>query len=385
MNKNNNMNNKLSEDISSADLIPEDSLENLSGSFVKGFDSTQIKKNLAQQIGGTSGAGQEAERKCGPDVSEWFRNEIERNRQNLNSVRANLVPAAWLLWIQRHGLSIRYKDIAFEGENCPSDCPRTVWLCGHCIDRSELGNIMLGFWFGFLAGGLARVLAAGVNKVNHDHPGEGADTTADAAAIGVGFAMANRLKHTRGLNETPQELVSKEDFCNFINLPMPWTNEEIEKSFEIFNNKELWIEGWKNPWREMSGNSSSCTHCDSEWRGEVHPLPPVTEEKKIEGKKEEKKDESKGGRKMFKIIKKVMKIYMIIVIAVVVIGFIYYASDHGGSGGFRSCILNAVADPGDWADCSDGRGGDGKLKDTLINGRHYDCNRVRGDGECVKY
>ncbi len=63
----------------------------------------------------------------------------------------------------------------------------------------------------------------------------------------------------------------------------------------------------------------------------------------------------------------------------VIIASMYFLS----SGGYRTCILNAVADGP--PDCSDAPGGDGTPKQTRVNGKLYDsCRYVSENGECIE-
>ncbi|MBI3630799.1 MAG: DUF2778 domain-containing protein [Candidatus Sungbacteria bacterium] len=107
------------------------------------------------------------------------------------------------------------------------------------------------------------------------------------------------------------------------------------------------------------------------------------EEKKEREKDTEKDEDTEKNEK--KSWKQKLKTAVKIAIVLIIVALIYSALRGRNENSFRNCIINSFADPGEWADCNDGPGGDGQLKDSLINGRHYDCNRVRGDGECVIY
>ncbi len=58
-------------------------------------------------------------------------------------------------------------------------------------------------------------------------------------------------------------------------------------------------------------------------------------------------------------------------------------SDFSGAGGsVRNCIKSAL---GNLPDCNDGPGGDGSLKQTMVNGKIVGiCRSVRADGACVQ-
>ena len=212
-------------------------------------------------------------KKCCPDVSDWFRNEMERHRQNLDKVRASLPPILWLAWVWKKGMSIQYKSMDFNSDNCPSGCDNSVWLCGHCVDRSELGNIILGFWVAYL-GFSAGILAAGVNKIGSKKPGEGADDPTDASAIGLGHAMGVKLRKARDNAATPDELKTEGAFCKFLNEGIGHTRETLIEYFkERVKNWEMWVEGWSEPFKHMTKGHGDCEKCDDVWKGDPHPLP----------------------------------------------------------------------------------------------------------------
>ena len=226
-----------------------------------------------QQDGGTGGDTRQPDQKCGPDVSDWFRAEMENHRKNLDQVRANFAPALWIMWVWKNGMSIQYKSMDFKTDNCPSGCENTVWLCGHCMDRSELGNVILGFWVAYL-GFSARVLAAGVNVIGKKKPGEGADNPTDTAGIGLGFAMGKKLRKARGQAATPAELKDEASFCAFFNAGLPWGRQELEEYFnDAFKNGKIWSEGWAEPFKHISKGKEACQKCTDVWGGPAHPLP----------------------------------------------------------------------------------------------------------------
>lgn len=227
-----------------------------------------------QLMGGGDGEkGKDKDKKCGPDVSEWFRNEMERHRQNLDKVRANFPPILWIAWVWKNGMSIQYKSMDFKSKNCPSGCDDTVWLCGHCVDRSELGNIILGFWVAYL-GFSAAVLVGGVNVIGSKKPGEGADNATDAAGIGLGHAMGVKLRKARGKKATPAELKTAKAFCSFLNEGIPHNRERLREYFKPrFKNWKIWVDGWSNPFTHIVKGHEDCKKCKDVWTGKPHPLP----------------------------------------------------------------------------------------------------------------
>ncbi len=237
--------------------------------------AADIVRELAQDLDGIAVDDVEARdkaKKCGPDVSDWFRNELERHRKNLDDVRTTFVPALWIVWVWKRGLSIQYKSADFKTKNCPSGCENTVWLCGHCMDRSELGNIMLGFWVAYF-GFSARVLAAGVNVIGAKKPGEGADNPTDTSGLGLGFWMGRELRKARGQAETPKELKTETDFCTFFNTGLPWSAKKLKAYFSLFKNGKIWSDGWAEPFRHISKGKEDCKKCTDVWKGKPHPLP----------------------------------------------------------------------------------------------------------------
>jgi hypothetical protein len=97
---------------------------------------------------------------CGPDVTKWFRKEVEIFRKAAQEVldryamtsRADLMGAgATLQWASRgldfaafaRKMDYKTRKDAFVDERCPG-CPFTVTLAGSCMFTNQLGNIMYG-------------------------------------------------------------------------------------------------------------------------------------------------------------------------------------------------------------------------------------------------
>ena len=110
---------------------------------------------------------------CGPDVTEWYRGMMELHyRKGLQTQKAldDLYHAIDPLGVNQaaqfetealrrvefalYGLALDYGRIDFK-KSVLADCPngncvmlpqgkRTVTLCGHCIDSSDMGNMMFG-------------------------------------------------------------------------------------------------------------------------------------------------------------------------------------------------------------------------------------------------
>ena len=135
---------------------------------------------------------------CGPDVTDWFLLEIK----NLAAAaqRADLRKAWDPVLIWEVGGSIQHKKKAFAPPGASPcglvpPCKGTVTLCGKCLDRSELGNI--------LAGVAARKVGMGKTAYSGEvnfgawlkgtvegKKIDGPDTPQDWASIDIAYAIA---------------------------------------------------------------------------------------------------------------------------------------------------------------------------------------------------
>jgi len=82
---------------------------------------------------------------CGPEVDDWFAKDINLHSKFWKGWKAG--PFIRPLYFKHYAKSIPYKWMDF-GSDCPDDqgkgCAGTVRLCGVCIHKSELGNLMFG-------------------------------------------------------------------------------------------------------------------------------------------------------------------------------------------------------------------------------------------------
>ena len=80
---------------------------------------------------------------CGPDITSWFIEEMNRHIKLFSSYDAG--DFYKLVIFARYAKRLAYKYLRFKAGNCPGkNCTGTVTLCGSCIHVSELGNIMFG-------------------------------------------------------------------------------------------------------------------------------------------------------------------------------------------------------------------------------------------------
>lgn len=82
---------------------------------------------------------------CGPKVDGWFAKELNLHSNFWN--RWNAGPLWRPFYFANYAKTIPYKWMDF-GSDCPDKqgeaCAGTVMLCGVCIHKSELGNLMYG-------------------------------------------------------------------------------------------------------------------------------------------------------------------------------------------------------------------------------------------------
>jgi hypothetical protein len=96
---------------------------------------------------------------CGPDVTDWFVQEInlflseaDKLRKTLDQMHmhsGDIDPwTAELVNIWKYARWMDYKTPKwnFTSPDCPKAQPGTVSLCGHCIQVNQLGNLMFGIF-----------------------------------------------------------------------------------------------------------------------------------------------------------------------------------------------------------------------------------------------
>ena len=163
---------------------------------------------------GTSGTNPVEPRRCGPDVTDWLINEMNRNMNHsvirtMREVRwPRYIPGVNIGWtagalydfaqLVRGGGPWDFKSHqgarragwwrTTPGRDCPTEnCDRTVTLCGTCVNYDVPGNIHFG-WIGAAAGLRSWLLHFGAGIVQ---PNRWTDDPRDAAAIEIGENMWN--------------------------------------------------------------------------------------------------------------------------------------------------------------------------------------------------
>jgi len=127
---------------------------------------------------------------CGPDMSEWLTEELNLHA---SAFRGNMQKAGhtWrIMIVKAFGANVPYKWMNFNTPNCPiSDkCKDTVMICGKCIHKSEMGNILFA--------AMARMIITeygvnmGVSKIGDNGP----DKPEDMAGIFGGYHLTPDLK-----------------------------------------------------------------------------------------------------------------------------------------------------------------------------------------------
>ena len=129
--------------------------------------------------------------RCGPDVTSWLIRQMNRNRNN----RAIRSCRSWyntFLWprclVQFANLVANCKPWdykctqTFRRRSCPYRCPKTVTLCGRCVNYDVPGNIHYGY-VGRAASIRRWVLLFAANTVQKG----GIDDARDQVAIRIGM------------------------------------------------------------------------------------------------------------------------------------------------------------------------------------------------------
>jgi RHS repeat-associated protein len=146
-----------------------------------------------------AGSTRECQRaKCGPEVSEWLVAEINRNKTQypIHDMHQNWW-WPWIPWLANEYLNAFKDKVAtgeiwdfkasqtFESASCPWDCPKTVTICGVCLDNDVPGNIHFGY-IGAWARIPEKLLYLGADWAQ---PG-GVDDPHDTQAINIGISAA---------------------------------------------------------------------------------------------------------------------------------------------------------------------------------------------------
>lgn len=89
-----------------------------------------------------------------------------------------------------------------------------------------------------------------------------------------------------------------------------------------------------------------------------------------------------GGEKSFSKAASVALVIVSVLLGLALAQYIMSGRLPFGGGPVRNCIKSAL---GNLPDCNDGRGGDGTLKSTTVNGRSIGmCRNVTAAGGCIE-
>jgi hypothetical protein len=134
---------------------------------------------------------------CGPDVTQWFVDELNTHKEFVKSVHDDSPldtegSFTLLIKFRIYAGTIPYKWCNFTTANCPtcSKCADTVMLCGTCISKTELGGIMFG--------AMSQVAGIPVNTAIGAAVWKGitttrADMAGDLSGVNIGKAMDKDL------------------------------------------------------------------------------------------------------------------------------------------------------------------------------------------------
>jgi RHS repeat-associated protein len=156
---------------------------------------------------------------CGPDITQWFIQEIEIHASWIDLLKSQIRFASQLFdptdrilaeihltitAFRDYAKAIPYKWMDFAVVQGCSTCDneRTITFCGECIDRSELGNIMFGF-SGARLGIDQNVLWWGGRMA------QGLSTTVEEAGLGIGIELQDKYGDSFAD-------MSSESFCNAV-------------------------------------------------------------------------------------------------------------------------------------------------------------------------
>ncbi|MCR4317837.1 MAG: hypothetical protein NUW37_15960 [Planctomycetes bacterium] len=149
---------------------------------------------------------------CGPDVTDWFIEEIAIHvgffnrflmafNDNLNIFvppNTNLALTLMAPKFKAYAKRIPYKNFIFLSDNClwRRECIHTVTICGICISPSELGNIMYGI-IGWMVGFTEYELVwAGANEFLTGR-GNDINKIEDIAAVMLGIILGRNLEFSQ--------------------------------------------------------------------------------------------------------------------------------------------------------------------------------------------
>ena len=93
-------------------------------------------------------------------------------------------------------------------------------------------------------------------------------------------------------------------------------------------------------------------------------------------------DIKSGGEKSFSKATSIAMVVISVLLGLLLAQYVMTGSLPFSGGSVRNCVKSAL---GSLPDCNDGRGGDGTLKSTEVNGRSIGmCRNVTVGGECIE-
>ena len=131
---------------------------------------------------------------CGPDVTDWFVKELNIHSAFFRQHREAGHGLPFISYAKR----IPYKWLIFKTENCPAGdkCKDTVTLAGHCIHKSDLGNIMFGAIGKQWLANERLLIWGGVRAAKRSKTG-GIDSVEDMASSIAGLLVGDQLRELK--------------------------------------------------------------------------------------------------------------------------------------------------------------------------------------------
>ena len=168
-------------------------------------DAPRPQKPVDKPVKDGTRNGEEKEKhRCGPDVTDWFVEEMNLHLKFFSGYSAGFIVK--IATFDRYAKRIAYKYLRFKVDNCPStSCADTVTLCDRCIQVSELGNIMFGFVGQHWLRRPKFVIAGGIAAGKKSATG-GIDSIPDMAGTFAGLQLAHFLETEKKTSLTRKEL-----------------------------------------------------------------------------------------------------------------------------------------------------------------------------------
>jgi len=207
---------------------------------------------------------------CGPDVTDWFREELKIHTTFFKNAAFKTMGPIWkLLLFKYYAARLPYGYLKYKSPDgkCPQNkvCADTVTFMDACIHRSDLGNIMFGamgvVWMNQDQSLIGAGAAAGKQAEGGGHNTGGIDSVEDMTSVIVGILFGGVLRETSdaGLGALQRSLGSLSD--EFIKALMG------EKGFFTSDRKSpatralLGQVDTKNPLQQIGRPFSICRPC----------------------------------------------------------------------------------------------------------------------------